>query len=541
MRANYRRWIERTGHALGLVAYVLIVFLPLAALAWRAAGWLAAGGGGDLISVRRLGLLGRSAGLALAVAAGATLLGTLAALFLWRSPLRWGDGPGGMRRLPGAARWLIFLLAPLPPYIHALAWMALAGSADVSGPSGGGVVMSAWVQVMAFLPLTTALALVGLESVECGMVEAARLARPDLHALGGVILPLAAPAILTGSGLVFLLSLTDYSVPSLFQVNTYALEIFSEYSASSLPERAFVLALPLLLLTGLATLLLVGGLRQTAGGAAGTPYGAAGNKTSSGSAGVDFHWPAWLSVLIGAALAAWLAQVGAPLGVLLAQTGSWASFSRSVLDAHSEIGFTLLTAAAAGLLCLPLGLALSGELQHKGLRGWLGWFLVLAPLAMPAPLVGIGLIAVWNRDLPVDIYGSAWMPVLAMLARFSALAALLALAQARRTDARLFEAAEIFQPGLLKTWLRVRLPLLAPGLLAAAGVVFVLSTGELGATLIVAPPGQATLTMRIYNYLHYGASDTVAGLCLLMVLASVAIGGGAAVLLGKRRRVEDEA
>jgi iron(III) transport system permease protein len=532
-----RRFVERTGHALGVAAYILIVFLPLAALAGRAAGWLAGGGGADLLSARRLGLLGRSAGLALAVAAGATLLGMLAALFLWRSPLRWGWNSSKLRHLPGAARWLIFLLAPLPPYIHALAWMALTASV--------GVVMSAWVQVMAFLPLTTALALVGLESVEIGLVESARLARPDLHALSRVILPLATPAILTGSGLVFLLSFTDYSVPSLFQVNTYALEIFSEYSASSLPERAFVLALPLLLLTGLATLLLVGGLRTAVAAAAGGGAGAGRGDCRGGDRqarwpGVDFQWPVWLSVLIGAALAAWLAQVGAPLGVLLSQTGSWVAFSQSVMDAQSEIGFTLLTAAAAGLFCLPLGLALSGELQRQGLRGWLGWFLVLAPLAVPAPLVGIGLIAVWNRDLPLNIYGTAWMPVLAMLARFSALAALLALAQARRTDVRLFEAGEIFQPGLLKTWWGVRLPLLAPGLLAAAGLVFVLSAGELGATLIVAPPGQATLAMRIYNYLHYGASDTVAGLCLLMALACVATGGAAAVLLGKRQKMEEK-
>ena len=525
MMHSRRRIIEGSGHALGVAAYIIIVFLPLAVLAGRAAVWLGTtgGAGADLISLRRLELLGRSTGQALAVAAGATLLGTLAALFLW--------GWQG-RGWPGPARWLIFLLAPLPPYIHALAWMALASAV---GATGRGVVMSAWVQVMAFLPLSTALALVGLESVESRLVEAARLARPDLHALRAVALPLAAPAILTGSGLCFLLSLTDYSVPSLFQVNTYSLEIFSEYSASSLPERAFVLAMPLLLLTGLATLLLVGGLRQTAeSSAAARPAG----QASRG--GAAFQWPGWLTVLIGAALAAWLAQMGAPLGVLLSQTGSWASFTSSVLEARSEIGFTLLTAAAAGLLCLPMGLALSGELSRKGLRGRVGWLLVLAPLAVPAPLVGIGLIAVWNRDLPVAIYGSAWMPVLAMLARFSALAALLALAQARRTDARLFEAAELFQPGLLKTWLRVRLPLLAPGLLAAAGVVFVLSAGELGATLIVAPPGQATLTMRIYNYLHYGASNTVAGLCLLMALASLAMGAAAALLFG-RRKVEDEA
>lgn len=532
MRFYHRQWIEKIGHGLGVGVYLLVVFLPLAALAGQSALWLAGGGGGDLLSARRLELLARSAGQALAVAAGATLLGTLAALLLWT----WQAGRS--QHFPSAVRWLIFLLAPLPPYIHALAWMALADAVGAAGTAGRGVVMSAWVQVMAYLPLATALALVGLESVESGQVEAARLARPDLQALSRVILPLAAPAILTGSGLCFLLSLTDYSVPSLFQVNTYPLEIFSEYSASSLPARAFVLALPLLLLTGLATLLLVGGLRQTADQSSGSA-GSAGRTGQARSAGTAFQWPGWLTVLVGASLAAWLAQVGAPLGVLLVQTGSWASFHQSVLEARGEIGFTLLTATAAGLLCLPLGLALSGELRCKGLRGWLGWFLVLAPLAVPAPLVGIGLIAVWNRDLPVAVYGSAWMPVLAMLARFSALAALLALAQARRTDSRLFEAADIFQPGLLKTWLEVRLPLLAPGLLAAAGVVFVLSAGELGATLIVASPGQATLTMRIYNYLHYGASGTVAGLCLLMALASVGMGAAAALVFGRRRKVEE--
>jgi iron(III) transport system permease protein len=71
-----------------------------------------------------------------------------------------------------------------------------------------------------------------------------------------------------------------------------------------------------------------------------------------------------------------------------------------------------------------------------------------------------------------------------------------------------------------------------PGFVAAACVVFALAAGELGATLVVAPPGQATLTMRIYNYLHYGASQTVAGLCLIM--ASTALGAGVAALFGIR-------
>jgi len=71
---------------------------------------------------------------------------------------------------------------------------------------------------------------------------------------------------------------------------------------------------------------------------------------------------------------------------------------------------------------------------------------------------------------------------------------------------------------------KIKLPMLIPGLISAIFIIFALSMGELGATLIVAPPGQATLTMKIYNYLHYGSSDTIAGLCLAVMITTLVSG-----------------
>jgi iron(III) transport system permease protein len=116
------------------------------------------------------------------------------------------------------------------------------------------------------------------------------------------------------------------------------------------------------------------------------------------------------------------------------------------------------------------------------------------------------------------------MPVLAALARFVPLATLVLVAQLRRIDPLLLDASRVLPVSPIKTWLQIRLTMMAPGVVAAACVVFALSMGELGATLIVAPPGRATLTMRIYNYLHYGSSDVVAGLCLLMAVGAVSAG-----------------
>ncbi len=191
-------------------------------------------------------------------------------------------------------------------------------------------------------------------------------------------------------------------------------------------------------------------------------------------------------------------------------------------------------AAITALLSLALGFSAAQALIKPGkyAKGW--WLLVIAPLAVPAPLIGIGLIALWNRPVLGAVYGTALMPVLAWLARFTPLAALVFAAQLRRLDPLLIDAARLFQTSRSKTWLQIYLPMLAPGLLAAGFIVFALCAGELGATLIVAPPGRATLIMRIYNYLHYGASEIVAGLCLFMTLTAGGLAGLTGLMFSKK-------
>ena len=48
-------------------------------------------------------------------------------------------------------------------------------------------------------------------------------------------------------------------------------------------------------------------------------------------------------------------------------------------------------------------------------------------------------------------------------------------------------------------------------------LVFVLCLGELGSTLLTIPPGMETLSLRIYNLMHYGAHDIVAALAAILL------------------------
>ena len=92
-------------------------------------------------------------------------------------------------------------------------------------------------------------------------------------------------------------------------------------------------------------------------------------------------------------------------------------------------------------------------------------------------------------------------------------------------DRLLFDAADLFAEDANEALLRVKLPLQRYGIVTSALIVFALSLGELGGTLLVIPPGRETLTIRLFNYLHYGGTEEVAGLCLALVVVMMTLTG----------------
>jgi iron(III) transport system permease protein len=498
-----------------LGAFTAIVFGPLGALVLDAARTGLAGP--ILPGGRQFTLLLRTLVFGGGVAATATVLGFAAGTRLWH----W------RRPFSAQIRWLAPFMIMVPPYVHALAWssafnalsrlLVLLGLPPV--PFQGWFAAS-WVSAMALCPIALGMTLLGLESVDIGLVEAGRVMKSEAHCLRRIIVPLAAPQISAGAAFVFLLSITDYSVPSLFNVNVYPLEIFAVYSATGEASRAFLTALPLI---GIALAVLAAAQAPLRDAALRPLW-----QTRSWSA--DPVWPASFQFLQRLVVFLFCLQILVPVVALA--LSSRGNLLGAALGARREIVFSAWTALVAAVACLPMALAVAGRMARKGpgARAW--WLVATVPLAMPSPLIGIGLVWVWNRMGTVGVYGSQLMPALASLARFTPVAAIVLLAQLRRIDPALLEAADVFHTSTVKTWAKIRGPMLLPGFIAAACVVFALAAGELGATLIVSPPGRATLTMRIYYYLHYGASQTVAGLCLVM--AATGLLAGVAALFGFR-------
>ncbi|RLC24184.1 MAG: hypothetical protein DRH21_05910, partial [Deltaproteobacteria bacterium] len=139
-------------------------------------------------------------------------------------------------------------------------------------------------------------------------------------------------------------------------------------------------------------------------------------------------------------------------------------------------------------------------------------FASLIPFAIPATVLGIGMIKVCNRQITDVIYGSSLIIVFGYVAHFIPFTSRVTSSAFNQLNPRLEEMASLITANWFKIIGKIVLPLMKPGLLAAFFIGFILSIGELGTTLLIMPPGKTTLPVKIYNLMHYGAEQMVAAL-----------------------------
>ncbi len=491
---------------------LLVLFWPLLELL-VSTGLYVANGEASLGLVlpfgRRFTLLFNSIGLAGSVAVSVLAIGFLCGSLLL----------GEEKGLLGAVKWCFLLTAPVPPYIHALTWSSfmrlvqsvLGGYGDWISLSG--FPMSYCVNVLAYLPLGVGMVLVGLMLVETPAVDAARVTKGDYKALLRVVAPLMISTFFTIFGLVFILVITDFSVPTLFSFNVYSLEVFS---ATNEPANSVLLSIPTLVTTLVLLVYSLKGLRSTA------QSSSVGRLSGFG----DWVLPGWFRVFQQLAFGLAVVQVTLLVGGLIIETGSLSSLWFALTAAGDDMVTSTVISGSSAMLGAFLGYLFAERLDKEEV--W--WLLLSVPLTLPASLIGISLIQTYS-GLP--LYGTMWMPVVATVTRFMPLSAIIIYAQKRGMDPLLFSAADLFSDTQSEALFKVKLPLQKYGIAASALILFALSLGELGSTLLVIPPGNETLTIRIFNYLHYGGTEEVAGLCLAMVAIMMTLAGLAGYVYNK--------
>jgi iron(III) transport system permease protein len=144
-------------------------------------------------------------------------------------------------------------------------------------------------------------------------------------------------------------------------------------------------------------------------------------------------------------------------------------------------------------------------------------YVSLIPLGLPGIVVAVALIQFWLR-MPLPIYGTLVIILLAYTGRYVPLAVRSANAAFRQIDPSLEEAARVIGAGWFRTFRSVTLPLARPGLFAGWLLVFVPALQELSASILLFSSGSITLAVAVYNLYETGSLEPVAALAIVTIV-----------------------
>ena len=511
------------------VAVATLMLLPLAYLLVRALG-----GGSEVWTIlarpRTLELLGRTAGLAAVV----TLFGVVISL-----PIAWLLA---RTDLPGRRFWWVATALPLvvPTYIGGFVFVSALGPRgllqQMLAPLGVqrlpelyGFPGAALVLTLATYPYLLLGLRAALEGLDPALEEASRsLGKGPWSTFFRVVLPQLRPAIAAGSLLVALYTLSDFGAVSLLQFDAFSTAIYSQYQGSLDRRGAAALALALIALTA-AILGLEAALRGRARYHRVTPGSARlGRRVRLGR----WRWPAlaFCGLVVGLALVL-------PLGVLLYWLVVGVRNGNVVqvvwLPAWNAIQASGLAAAAAALAALPLAVL---AVRHPGRFSAFVERSTYAGYALPAIVIALALVF-FGANYATPLYQTLWLLVFAYVVRFLPQAVGATRTAVLQVSPSLEEAARGLGRGPLHVLATVTFPLIRPGILAGAALVFLTSLKELPATLLLAPTGYKTLATAIWGWAAEARYAQAAAPALLLILVS----GLSLLLLLRDRRLSVDA
>lgn len=461
-------------------------------------------------------LLRNTLGITLGAMLVCAIVGTAAAWFVERT------------RLPGRRIWAVLAAVPLaiPPFVTSYAWVSI--SLDLQDYLGALLVVSSSYYPLVYLPVAAA-----LRGMDPALEETGRsLGLSATSCFVRIVLPQLRPALLGGTLLVALGVLAEFGAFALLRFRTFTTEIYAEYRASFDSSGAALLACVLIALCLICVFIeyRVRGKAQY-------------HKVDRGTRRAAVLYPlGWFAAPVTALFAA-LAVITlvVPLGMIgywLTQQGAAAVSPADVSPlllwqaTSSSVELGLLAAALTTVLSLPLGFLLA---RYPGRIAIVLERIVFLAQGLPGLVVALALVTI-GIGLLQPLYQSTFMLVVGYAILFLPLALVSVRAAFMQAQPRLEDSARAMGLPPFATLWRVVLPLAAPGIGAAATMVFISTVTELTATLLLSPIGTQTLATQVWadtSTMAFAAAAPyaalLAGLSLVSTWALMSLFGRSAI------------
>jgi len=440
--------------------------------------------------------------------------------------------------------WLLVLPMAMPAYIMGFVYMAIF---DFAGPvqtflraqgldalvfweirSGVGAIM---VMTLVLYPYVYLLAKAGFAEQSGSAIEAAKvLGSSKTRLFFQVVLPLARPSIVAGVSLALMEALADFATVRYFNFPTVADGILRVWHGlmdlGAASEMAGLLAaLALLLLLAEHSLRNRRAYHQVRG---------------RGQVLPTMFLGGWRGLLAtGICVCVVFAAFGLPLTQLLVwgarelgqlTPGTVAVYVRLAANSLSLAGIAATVAVAVALVMASLTRQKSGALSRFLAR------VVTTGYALPGAVIAVGILlplsaldrginsitlAWWGISPGLIFTGSIFGLVYAYTVRFMAVAYNSVDSSLEKIPPNTTLAARVLGAGTLRLITEVQLPLIMPGILAGAILVFVDVMKELPITVMLRPLGYDTLAVWVWQMAAESLWTSVALPALAIVLAGL--------------------
>ncbi len=515
---------------LAAAVVAVAITLPLVYLVIRAAG-IGADEFWALISrPRNITVFLNSA----AMAATVTLFSTLIAVPLAFLTVR--------TDLPGRKFWLIATTLPLavPSYVGSFALIAALaprgsflqlllqplGVEELPSIYGfPGAVLAITLFTYPYLLLSVRS---GLQGIDPSIEEAGRsLGYSSKETFFKVVLPQLKPSMIAGGLLVALYSLRDFGTPSLMRFDAFTRVIFTQYKASFNRNTAAVLSLMLVTLV-LLILWLEYRVRSRAA------YYSRGSASLRPPKIVKlgiWKWPALGFCLLITSFGVVL-PVGITLFWLIRGLNTGYSFPNLLPSIFNSVSAAGLAAIAATIFALPVAI-LSVRFPTKITAiiercSYIGF-------GVPGIVVALSLVFFGANYLPF-LYQTLPMLIFAYLVLFLPQSLGAIRTSLLQVNPQLEESARSLGRNPWQALREITLPLVRPGVLSGAVLVFLTAIKELPATMLLAPIGFNTLATQIWQATENVDFADAAASSLTMLLVSM----GSTLLVLSQENVKKE-
>ena len=448
-------------------------------------------------------------------------------------------------RFPGRKLLELLLLLPMavPTYVQGFVYMA---TFDIAGPvqtflrryftelnwfpevrSGGGAIL---VMTLVLYPYVYLLAKAAFREQSGSLIEAARvMGYGSVKIFFRIVLPLARPSIAAGVALAIMEALADFATVRFFNFPTLSDGVIRVWHGMMDLRAASELA-GLLALAALTIVLLEHALRGR------SRYYQTGGKTPGIAPVALDGWRGWL-VAAGCLLVVAVAFL-LPVTQLVAWTlRELPKLPAGTMTVYAQlIRNTLVLSLIAAFFVTIGALILASSIRLNGSRiGFIMAKLATSGYAIPGAVIAVGIIVPLSAfDHALNNLLEAWLGITpgllltgsivgltyAYIVRFMAISFNSIDSSLEKITPNITAAARILgaKPWRL-TW-KVHLPLVAPGMLAGAILVFVDVMKELPITVMLRPFGYDTLAVWVWQM----AAESIWAGASLPALAIVLVG-----------------